>query len=182
MNPLHRKCKQLNGDLMFNVEFITLHYSLYQPLNYCTCRQQVCAGGRDILNFFPLPVTGSLRWTMIHNQHQDHYPASRGLFLESSLFLDPPDWSRKIEETSGRRVYTQDYFLVFYHHPQKNIESPPWGLYSITLLQVAFITQLEINFSETVETALSKLFSAVKEGAITEYMCSTLQRSDIHAC
>ena len=41
---------------------------------------------------------------------------------------------------------------------------------------------LEINFSETVETALSKLFPAVKEGAITEYMCSTLQRSDIHAC
>ena len=43
-------------------------------------------------------------------------------------------------------------------------------------------TGSQINFSETVETALSKLFPAVKEGTITEYMCSTQQRSDIHAC
>ena len=119
---LSKGCLQKSN---FNVEFITLHlYSLYLPRNYCTCRQQVCAGGRDILTFFPLPVTGSLRWTMIHNQHQDHYPASRGLFLESTLFLDPPDWSRKIEETSGRRVYTQEYFFVFYHHTQKKHWKP----------------------------------------------------------
>ena len=102
-------------------------YTLCNNLSIIAPVDRRCVLGEEIhciLNFFPLPVTGSLRWTMIHNQHQDHYPASRGLFLESTLFLDPPDWSRKIEETSGRRVYTQEYFFVFYHHTQKKHWKP----------------------------------------------------------
>ena len=52
--------------LDFNVKFMNKVTSLFiyvKPLNlYCTYtasrQQDCCAGGRDVLNFFPLPVIG----------------------------------------------------------------------------------------------------------------------------
>lgn len=75
-------------------------------------------------------------------------------------------------------MYTHVCFVVFCNHKNKHLEHSIKFKLNNTATCRLLLYRNEFIISETVEAALTKLFTAVKTGIITEDMCRTQQRPE----